>query len=129
MSEIACRQIFDGPWDGARVKCIKWEGLANGDIGAIYRLPHFADRSVQVVGTPGAGGTLQFKGSNAIKEGGALIDVPVFDVLSDTRGGLLEFTASGALRQIAEVCHAMRPEVVDGDEDTLFDVYLYLKTV
>lgn len=129
MAEIPYSQIFEGPWDNARVKCIKWPGLANGDVGKPYPLPHFADRSVQVVGTPGVGGKLQFKGSSTIKDAtGALLDTPVFDVLSDTRGALLEFTVSGPLRQIVEVCHAVRPEVVSGDVNSLWDVYLYLKS-
>jgi hypothetical protein len=130
MAEKPYSQIFEGPWDGARVKCIKWTGLQNGDIGAPYKLPHFADRSVQAIGTPGVGGKLQFKGTNGIKDAtGALLDSPQFDVLGDTRGALLEFTVSGTLRQIVEVCHAVRPEVVAGDVNSLWDVYLYLKTV
>jgi hypothetical protein len=114
--------IFEGPWDRAQVRCIKWEGLANGDRGEAYVLPHFSCRSVQVAGTPGVGGKVQIKGSNITDQ-----DDPLFDVLSDSRNGLLEFSASGPLRQVVEICHAVRPEVVAGDVDTRFDVYLYLK--
>jgi hypothetical protein len=127
MAERDYEQIFDGLWDLARVKCIKWAGLANGDTGKPYKLPHYADRSVQVAGTPGVGGKVQIKGSNAIKNAaGELLDTPVYDVLSDTRNGLLEFTAAGGLRQIVEVCHAVRPKVPSGDGTTSWDVYLYI---
>lgn len=128
MSTIPYRQIFNGPWDDCLVKCIKWEGLANGDVGQPYVLPHYADRSVQVAGDPGVGGRLQFKGTNMVKDDtGALADGVLFDVLSSTRGALLDFTAAGPARHIVELCHAVRPEVVSGDGDSLWDVYLYLK--
>lgn len=46
------------------VKLYKWVGLLNGDTGAGVRLPHYADKSLQAVGTFGAGGTVTVQGSN-----------------------------------------------------------------
>jgi hypothetical protein len=123
MPEIDYKLLFDGTWEGIRVRCILWEGLAKGDKGKPFVLPLFNSRSVQVVGTAGIGGKVQIKGSNVPSQ-----DDPPFDVLSDTRHGLLEFSSAGSLRQVAEVCHQLRPEVVAGDENTRFDVYLYMKS-
>lgn len=46
------------------VKLFKWSGLLNGDTGSGVRVPHFADKSLQAVGTFGAGGTVTVQGSN-----------------------------------------------------------------
>ncbi len=42
----------------------KWEGCGNGDVGAPVELGRFADKTVHVFGTFGAGGDVDIQGSN-----------------------------------------------------------------
>lgn len=89
------------------VYIIGWS-LANGDTGTPLPLAQYADRSVQVVGTFGAGGTVAIKGSN---------DGVNFITLTDPQGNPLSFTSSG-LEAITEMVAFVRPEVLAGDGTT-----------
>lgn len=69
----------------------------------------WADRSVQVTGTFGAGGNLNIEGSN---DGGTTAAI-----LTDPQGNALSFTAT-KIEQITEVCELVRPKVSAGDGTT-----------
>ena len=43
---------------------VEWAGLLNTDTGKPVKVPNFADKTIQVSGTLGAGGSLSFQGSN-----------------------------------------------------------------
>lgn len=43
---------------------VTWPALANGDDGTPISFSQYTDKSVQVSGTFGVGGTLRFEGSN-----------------------------------------------------------------
>lgn len=92
----------------------KWEGLDSDDDGEALEMPAWADRSVQVIGTFGAGGTISFKGSN---------DGTNYEILQDIEGAALTFTAAG-LRSVLELTRYVKPVVTAGDGTTDLDVYL-----
>jgi len=43
---------------------VTWSGLLNGDTGTPLEEPDFGDRTVQIGGTFGAGGSVTLQGSN-----------------------------------------------------------------
>lgn len=75
-----------------------------------------ADRSIQVTGTFGAGGTLVWEGTNAEVPGGA-----TWATLNDPQGNPLSFT-SARIEQISEYTRWMRPRVTAGDGTTSLTV-------
>lgn len=116
MPTITHQLLPDPEIDTTRVL---WENMANGDVGdTAVRLGHYADRSVQVVGTFGAGGSVSLKGSN---DGGT-----TWATLTDPAGNAITFTSTG-LKQILHLPHRIRPEVTAGDGTTSLDVYLFMK--
>jgi hypothetical protein len=46
-----------------KLRNVSWT-LANGDVGAAVRMPQYADKSVDIYGTFGAGGSVTMRGSN-----------------------------------------------------------------
>lgn len=74
----------------------------------------FTDRTVQVTGTPGVGGTLVIEGSN---------DNVNWETLTDPLGNPLSFTAAG-IKTILENPLYTRPNVTAGDGSTDFDVVI-----
>ena len=104
----------------ARSIVAKWTGLGNGDIGvgpagnSNLQMPSYPDRTVQVLGTFGTGGSISIEGSN---------DGTNWVVLSDPLGNALTFTAAG-LKQITEMPDMIRPHVTAGDGTTSLSVYL-----
>lgn len=92
-----------------------WSGLLNGDTGAPVDWPLYADRSVQVVGTFGAGGSVSIEGSN---------DDSNYVALSDARGSALAITAA-RLEQVEDCSKSIRPNVTAGDGTTSLKVVLF----
>lgn len=74
-----------------------------------------SDKTVQVTGTFGAGGSVQIEGSN---DGGA-----TWHVLNDPQGTALVFTAAKT-EAILENTQLIRPNVTAGDGTTLLNVLL-----
>lgn len=103
---------LDYPAGDRSVVRITWPALANGDVGAPVTLPNWADRTVQVAGTFGAGGSVSVRGSN---------DGTNFVALSDPQGNALTFS-SGAIKLCTEVPWMMRPQVTAGDGTTAITV-------
>jgi hypothetical protein len=94
-----------------------WTPLTTvNDVGAAVELHHFTDRSVQVVGTFGAGGSVSIEGSN---DGGT-----TWKVLTDPQGNALTFTAAG-LEAISEMTQKLRPHVTAGDGTTSLSIYVF----
>lgn len=90
---------------------VQWTGLLNGDQGRAEDLTRFPDRTVQLTGTLGAGGSINVEGSN---DGGS-----TYHIMNDTRGegNVLTLTALD-MRQILENPALMRPNVTAGDGTT-----------
>jgi hypothetical protein len=79
----------------------------------------YADISVQVFGTFGAGGTVLIEGSNQATP-------TTWATLADPQGNALSFTAA-KLEQILEMPRWIRPRVSAGDGDTSLTVALWAR--
>jgi len=101
--------------DKPRYFIIKWLALANGDTGSPYEGAELADRSVQILGTFGAGGTILMEGSN---DGGT-----TYNTLTDPQGVAISKTA-GSLVAVTEMAGLVRPRVSAGDGTTSLNVYM-----
>jgi hypothetical protein len=104
-------------WNMEHLRVV-WGPLANGDSGDGVTLAVWQDRTVQVVGTFGAAGSVTLQGSN---DGGT-----TWATLTDPQGAALTFTATG-LRQILELPHMIRPAVTAGDGTTALNVYVHMR--
>ena len=100
--------------------------LANGDSGAPIMMPGSADRSYQVTGTFGAGGSVQMEGSNDVVALGA---VPTNWFLLSTPQGTTSARTTAGIIQIEEATLWVRPRVTVGDGTTSLSVNLFLKKV
>lgn len=90
----------------------QWSAVPNADTGTPLPFSKYADRSVQVSGTFGAGGTVVLQGSN---------NGTTYATLTDPQGNALSFTAAG-LEQITEIVRFIRPSVTAGDGTTSLTV-------
>ena len=95
-------------------KC-SWEGLTDGDDGDWLDGSHLSDKTVQVFGTFGTGGTVVIEGSN---DGGTTTFT-----LDDPQGNDLSLTAAEG-KAIAENPELIRPRVTGGDASTDLDVHI-----
>lgn len=94
-----------------------WAALANGDAGAPIEMPGASDRSIQLGGTFGTGGTIIWEGSN---------DNVTYFPLTDPQGNAISKTSAG-LEQIEEATRYQRPRVSAGDGTTAISVTLFLR--
>ena len=99
-----------------RSATITWSGLLNGDDGAPVELADYADRSIQVQGTPGAAPNIRIEGSN---------DGANYVVLTDPQGTALNITAAGVIEQVEEITRYLRPRVTAGDGTTNWTVTFF----
>ncbi len=99
--------------DGSVVK-IQWANMANGDTGTPISFTQWADRSIQVSGTFGAGGNLRWQGSN---------NETTYDTLTDPQGNALDIGAAKT-EAITEITVLARPNVTAGDGTTSMTVTL-----
>jgi hypothetical protein len=104
-----------------RARTVAWTPLANTDDGAGYGV-FGADKSVQVTGTFGAGGTLVIEGTNDANPASA-----TWFTLTDPQGNAMSFTAA-RLEQISEYTRWIRPRVTAGDGTTALTVRMYVGT-
>ena len=96
---------------------ISWTGLLNGDDGAPIQFGAFTDRSIQFVGTFGAGGTIVLEGSN---------DGVNYVVLTDPQGNNISKT-SASIEAISEATRYVRPRVTAGDGTTSLAAHLFMR--
>lgn len=95
-----------------------WLAIPNSQAGDPLKIAgSFADRTVQVTGTFGAGGSINIEGSND--------DGTTYAILTDTLGNALTFTSAG-MKQITELPAWIRPRVTAGDGTTALNVYLFM---
>ena len=102
---------------GADAVAIAWSGMALNDTGQPIELAAHYDRSVEVQGTFGAGGAVDFEGSN----GGVN-----YAVLHDIWNNAVSFSAAG-LAAPAEAVRYVRPHVTGGDGTTAVDVIVFAR--
>jgi hypothetical protein len=97
---------------------VSWTPLANGDSGSAVDLNDYRDRSVQVLGTFGTGGSVTLQGSN---DGGT-----TWATLTDQGGTNLTFTAAG-IKHVQQLTEYIRPIVTAGDGTTALTVYVFMR--
>lgn len=99
------------------VRCTRWAALLNADDGASIPFGQYTDKSIQVFGTFGPGGTLLLEGSN---------DGTNWATLTDPQGNPLSFTAA-KIEQIMEATLHVRPRVSGGDGTTSLTAIVLMK--
>ena len=116
---MATRQYTVNPIKtyGDRAHVLSWTGLLNGDDGAPVEMPGSADRSIQFLGTFGAGGTIVLEGSN---------DGTNYVTLTDPQGNAISKTAA-AIEAVLELTRWVRPRVTAGDGTTALEAHLLVK--
>lgn len=101
----------------AHGQVITWTGLLNGDTGLPVDMNAFGDRSIQVTGTFGAGGSVRPEGSN---------DGTNYVQLRDPTSTAMALTAAD-LKQILECSNFVRPNVTAGDGTTSLTVTIFCR--
>ena len=96
----------------------KWLAVPNGNQGNAVKLNVYQDRTIQILGTFGAGGSVTIQGSN---DGGT-----TWATLTDPLGNALTFTSAG-MKQVTELPYEIRPSVTAGDGTTAIDVWLHAR--
>ena len=86
----------------------QWTPMQNGDVGGAFSCAEYTDKSVQVFGTFGSGGSVTLQGSN---------DGTHWVALSDPQGNVIAITAAG-IKMIEEATFFIRPAVTAGDGTT-----------
>ena len=95
-----------------------WEGLPNSEAGDAIPFSQYTDKSVQVSGTFGAGGSVRIEGSN---DGGT-----TWAVLTDPQGNDLNITTA-KIEMVTEATALVRPRVTAGDGTTAINVHMLMK--
>lgn len=113
--------LFNAPDQCLTAQAWQWSAVPNGNQGAAVPLASFTDRSVQVTGVQGVGGSMQLEGSN---------DNVNWFILRDPLGSNLVFTTIGTsnLKQILEYTRFIRPNVTAGDGTTAYTVIVIAAT-
>lgn len=106
------------PGSNNSLKLIVWAALANGDDGTPLSFPDWSDRTVQISGTFGVGGTCVIEGSN---------DGVTYSTLTDSNGVALSITAN-SVKQINELPLFTRPRAT-GDGSTAIVVSVLARRV
>lgn len=106
---------------GDNVDIVTWTGLTDdtSDDGEPYECPGNADRSVQVTGTLGTGGTVRIEGSN---------DGTNYAPLTDPQGNALDIDTL-KIETVTELTRYIRPRVTAGDGSTSLAVTLLARRV
>ena len=113
-------EVIENPWGASGITLVKWEGLTKttDDTGEPYICPHYADKSVQLIGTLGVGGVCTIQGSN-------MKDTPTYATLNDAQGNAMTMDAL-KIEQILENTYLVRPAITAGDATTDLDVYMLI---
>ena len=109
-------QVAGSVTPGGMVR-VTWPAMANGDVGSPVRYHSHADRSIQVFGTFGAGGSVAVEGS---------LDEANFATLNDPQGVTLAVTTA-KVKSIAEMSIVTRPHVTAGDGTTALTVVMIFR--
>lgn len=98
---------------------VTWTPMTNAgtDVGSPIEMPGSADRSIQVSGTFGTGGTVLIEGSN---------DGTNYVTLNDPQGNALSVTTA-KIEQLLELTRYIRPRISAGDGSTSLTVTMLLR--
>lgn len=110
---------------------VTWGPMANGDDGKPFVCPNRADKSVQVIGTFGAGGNAKIEGTNkqAYNPDGSAVSLVSTDynTLNDPQANALDFTAT-KIEEVLENPNAVRPRISAGDGTTSLTVIMVVSS-
>jgi hypothetical protein len=95
----------------------RWSNMALNDSGAPFSLARYTDKTVQVTGTFGSGGTVVIEAS---------LDGTNYETLKTVFGADLSFTAGG-IQTITEVPVYLRPRITAGDGTTSITVTILVR--
>jgi len=117
---VIAYEVIENPWGASGITLVKWEGLTKttDDTGQPYICPHYADKSIQLIGTLGTAGACTIQGSN-------MKDTPTYATLNDPSSAALVMDAL-AIEAILENTYLVRPAITAGDGDTDLDVYMLI---
>lgn len=115
MAEIAHTRSKDETF-GNDIRILTWTPLAKGDTGQPFRMPGWADRSVQIQGDFD-GATVLFEGSN---------DGTNYFPLTDPQGNAISKT-SESLEAVTEMTLWVRPRVSGSGGTTAITVILAVR--
>jgi hypothetical protein len=87
-----------------------WPNMQAGDDGQPVIHAHMADRTVQMIGTPGPG-AMVFEGTLETTE-------TTWGTLTDPQGNALSLTTAGKCETVTELVYKIRPRVSAGDGTT-----------
>lgn len=101
---------------GDDVRIVTWAGLTQAtlDDGDPFEMPGWADRTVQVIGNLGTGGSVRIEGS---------LDGTNFVPLTDPQGNALDVTTL-KIESVSELTRYIRPRITAGDAGTDLTVML-----
>lgn len=102
---------------GQKAWQVQWANMANGQTGVPVDLIEYSDRSVQLEGTFGSGGSVSIQGTN---------DLTNWETLRDPSSTALTLTSAG-LHGILELTGQIRPNVTAGDGTTALTVTLVVR--
>jgi hypothetical protein len=105
------------PSGNTRTMIVNWLNLANGDDGEPIPFSQYADKSAQVIGTFGVGGSITLEGSNNGTD---------WAPLTDPQGSNLVFTTA-KIEMVTEATLLVRPRVSAGDGTTSLSMILLMK--
>ena len=94
-----------------------WRSLSVSDVGEPFILSQYADRSVQVLGIFGVGGTVVIEGSN---------DGINYHTLNNPQGNPLSIGLA-KMEAVSEIVYAIRPRIVGGDGTTNITVNMLVR--
>jgi hypothetical protein len=94
-----------------------WTPIGSSDTGLVANYTGSGDRTIQVFGTFGSGGTLILEGSN---------DGSNWAQLRDPTGTLISFTAAG-IKAVLEHAVCIRPRATGGDGTTALTAILAVR--
>lgn len=118
MAERTPTFVQPGRPDMEHATLVTWTGLLNGDTGTPVSKTDFPDRTVQILGTFGSGGSVNFEGSN---------DGTNWAILTDPQGNAITKTAA-AMEVVTETPRYVRPNVTAGDGTTSLTVIMFART-
>jgi hypothetical protein len=99
--------------NGNVINANNWTALASGDTCTPVYCPALTDKSVQITGTAGAGGSIAIQGSN---------DGSNWVTLTDVLGNSLAALAPGTISQINQETNWLKAVVNSGDGTTAMNV-------
>lgn len=115
ITPVATRVQGHGQQDGWKVV---WGPMLNTDVGLpMDQLAGYADKSIQVEGTFGAGGSVAAEGAN---------DGSNFRSLTDPQGVAIAITTA-SIKTITEAVLSVRPRVTAGDGTTSLTVTMFFR--